>query len=91
MKNNNLKLQIFVSPVVDPVMDIVKVVDAEPEEKHRRQDGDDNHQNAEILNYGQTLNWPRRWPHQHLKEENICLLIKKNTASRLLIVIQLFL
>ena len=43
MKNNNLKLQIFVSPVVDPVMDIVKVVDGEPEEKQRRQDGDDNH------------------------------------------------
>ena len=77
MKNNNLKLQIFVSPVVDPVMDIVKVVDAEPEEKQRGQDGDDNHQDAEILNYGQTFNWPRLWPHQHLNNENICLLIKK--------------
>ena len=68
LKNNNLKLQIVTGPVVDPVMDIVEVVDGEPQEKQSGQDGDDNHQDAEFLNNRQELDWFRRWPHQHLKE-----------------------
>ena len=67
--NNDLKLQSVTGPVVDPVMDIVEVVDGEPQEKQSGQDGDDDHQDAEFLNNRQEPDWFRRWPHQHLKEQ----------------------
>ena len=62
----HLKLQIVVSPVVDQLLDIVAVVDGEPEEEEGRQDGEDSHQDTELLDQGQTLDWSRSWSHQHL-------------------------
>ena len=72
------------------MLDIVKVVDGEPKEKERRQDGDHNRQDAQVLHYGQTLDWSRRWPQKHLKGENI-FLSTNISISNLLIVIQLLL
>ena len=58
----------MVSPVVEPVTDIVQMLHHEVDEEDWGEDGDDSRDDAELLRYGDTIDRSGSRSHQHLEK-----------------------